>query len=167
MEGHHWLRSKNLDHKKPIFQWVTPLYHIMWVPSVRRKQRKKTKCKKSMLKYLKENFVNARNTKQKNQTSNKPRARWEAYTKRAFLGTFIALNTINPHNVTSCIYLYIVVPCRCSNPNFSIVKPTKFWKTYINKVSIESTHVIQELVTITRFSRCLAIPSSAVFVGLN
>ena len=48
----------------------------------------------------------------------------EAYTKGASFGALCALNTVDPHNITSCIHLHIKVLCRCSNPYFCIVKPT-------------------------------------------
>ena len=48
----------------------------------------------------------------------------EAYTKGASFGALCALNTVDPHNITSCIHLHIEVLCRCSNPYFCIVKPT-------------------------------------------
>lgn len=48
----------------------------------------------------------------------------EAYTKGASFGALCALNTVDPHNITSCIHLHIEVLSRCSNPYFCIVKPT-------------------------------------------
>ena len=48
----------------------------------------------------------------------------EAYTKGASFGALCALNTVDPHNITSCIHLHIEVLRRCSNPYFCIVKPT-------------------------------------------
>lgn len=55
-----------------------------------------------------------------------------AYTKGASSGALCALNTVDPHNITSCIHLHIVVLCRCSNPYFCIVKPTTTTTISIN-----------------------------------
>ena len=63
----------------------------------------------------------------RNKVSKKKTKEWkgrEAYTKGASFGALCALNTVDPHNITSCIHLHIEVLCRCSNPYFCIVKPT-------------------------------------------
>lgn len=51
------------------------------------------------------------------------------YTKGASSGALFALNTINPHEITPRINLYIVVLCRGSNPNFRIIKPKRIQTT--------------------------------------
>lgn len=69
--------------------------------------------------------------KSNNQTKSKKKRKKErdeigkTYTKGASFGAFFTLNTINPHYITPCIYLNIVILGRCSYPYFCIIKPTQ------------------------------------------
>lgn len=54
------------------------------------------------------------------------------YAEGASFGTLSALNTIDPHEITPRIDLYIVAPRRASNPDFRIIKP----KTIQTKKSV-------------------------------
>jgi len=49
---------------------------------------------------------------------------WETYTKVTSSRTLFALNTINPHHISSSIHLQIIILRRSSNSNFRIIKPT-------------------------------------------
>lgn len=46
-----------------------------------------------------------------------------AYTEVTLFRTVLTASTVHPHNVTSCIYLQIVVLWRSPKPNLSVVEP--------------------------------------------